>query len=53
MPPESKPQLSKEQLAILRWWLDAGAATDKTLAELNPSPDIRTLLQNLNTHAPH
>lgn len=51
MPPESKPQLTKEQLAVLHWWLDAGAATDKTLTELNPAPEIKTLLQNLTAHA--
>jgi uncharacterized membrane protein/mono/diheme cytochrome c family protein len=52
MPPAVKPQLSNAQLTVLRWWLDAGAATDKTVSELNPPPDIFALLQTLTTHAP-
>lgn len=47
MPPESKPQLSKDQLAVLRWWLDAGAATDKTAQDLKPSPEILRLLESV------
>jgi uncharacterized membrane protein len=40
MPPEGKPQLSPAQLAVLNWWLDAGAPTDKSLGELQPPPEI-------------
>lgn len=40
MPPDGKPQLSEPQLAVLRWWLDAGAPTDKTLGELKPTADM-------------
>jgi uncharacterized membrane protein len=52
MPPEAKPQLSKAQLTVLCWWLDAGAATDRTVSELNPPPEIFALMQTLTTHAP-
>ncbi len=46
MPPEGKPQLSESQLAVLRWWLDAGAPVDKTLGELKPTTEILTAIQS-------
>ena len=44
MPPEGKPQPSSDDIALLRWWIDAGAPADKTAAELNPPENIRRLL---------
>lgn len=53
MPPDGKPQLSESQLTVLRWWLDAGAPTDKTLGELKPSAEILTSIKtSLATPAP-
>jgi hypothetical protein len=49
MPPDGKPQLSEDQLTILRWWLDAGAPTDKTVQELKPTPDILQKTETLIT----
>jgi uncharacterized membrane protein/mono/diheme cytochrome c family protein len=40
MPPDGKRQLSASELAIVNWWLDAGAPTEKTFQELNPPPQI-------------
>ncbi len=45
MPPEGKPQPSSADIAVLRWWLQAGAPTNQTIAELKPPPDISRLLQ--------
>ncbi|HEX5222278.1 MAG TPA: c-type cytochrome domain-containing protein [Verrucomicrobiae bacterium] len=45
MPPDGKPQLSKDQLAIIHWWLNAGAPTDKKIQDLNPTPEILKALQ--------
>ena len=45
MPPDGKPQLSETQLAVLRWWLDAGAPTDKSLGELKPTAEILTAIR--------
>ena len=45
VPPDGKPQLSESQLAVLRWWLDAGAPTDKTLGELKPTAEILTAIR--------
>ena len=44
MPPNGKPQPSGEDLALLQWWIDAGAPGDKKLAELKPSPRITQLV---------
>lgn len=47
MPPDGKPQLSEAQLAVMKWWLDAGAKTDETkLSDLKPSAEV---LQNIQT----
>lgn len=46
MPPEGKPQLSEAQLTVMRWWLDAGAPTDKKLGELKPPPEILQSIQS-------
>jgi uncharacterized membrane protein/mono/diheme cytochrome c family protein len=53
MPPDGKPQLSTNHLAIINWWLDAGAPTDKIIQDLNPSPELLQHLQsNLGAPAP-
>jgi hypothetical protein len=44
MPPDGKRQLTAGELTILKWWLDAGAPTDKTVKELNPPPQIVKLI---------
>lgn len=36
MPPEGKPQPSPEEIALLDWWIDAGAPGDKKVGELKP-----------------
>jgi len=40
MPPEGKPQLSAGQMAVLQWWVAAGAPETNTLADLQPPPEI-------------
>ena len=52
MPPEGKPQLSAVQLAVVRWWLAAGAPLEKTLGELNPTPDILQHIQSPSGASP-
>jgi uncharacterized membrane protein/mono/diheme cytochrome c family protein len=44
MPPDGKRQLTANELTLVRWWLDAGAPTDKTVRELNPPPQILNIL---------
>ncbi len=44
MPPEGKPQPSTDDIALLQWWIGAGAPTNKPAAQLNPPPEIGKLL---------
>ena len=44
MPPQGKLQPSADEIALLKWWIDAGAPGDKTIAELRPPADIQRLL---------
>ncbi len=46
MPPDGKPQLSESQLAVLRWWLNVGAPTDKTLGEVKPPQEVLQTIQS-------
>jgi mono/diheme cytochrome c family protein/YHS domain-containing protein len=40
MPPAGKPQLSDDQLAVVRWWVDAGAPADGTVESLDPPLNV-------------
>jgi len=44
MPPEGKPQPSADDVALLTWWIKAGAPAAKTLAQLAPPPDVQRVL---------
>ena len=37
MPPAGKPQLSDEEITLIRWWVDTGASADKKIADLKPT----------------
>ena len=45
MPPPGKPQPTADDIALLQWWLQAGAPTDKAAAELKLPPNISRRLQ--------
>jgi uncharacterized membrane protein len=40
MPPKDQPQLTKEEMELLRWWIDAGADTRKKIKELRPDSTV-------------
>jgi uncharacterized membrane protein len=44
MPPNGKPQPSSDELALVQWWIDAGAPGDKKVGELKPSARINQIL---------
>ncbi len=44
MPPHGKPQLTADEIALLKWWVDAGASQTNTVAELQPSAEIRQII---------
>ena len=45
MPPEGKPQPSPEEVSLLRWWIEIGAPTNKTIASLKPPVSVMRNLQ--------
>lgn len=44
MPPDGKPQLTAAEIALLKWWIDAGAPETNTLGQLQPPPEILAAL---------
>ncbi len=44
MPPEGKPQPSPDELALLQWWVEAGAPQNRKAGELSPPQDISRIL---------
>ncbi len=44
MPPDGKPQPSADDIALLQWWLDAGAPADKVVGELKAAANISRIL---------
>jgi YHS domain-containing protein/uncharacterized membrane protein len=53
MPPEGKPQPSPDDLALLRWWIDSGAAPDQPVAALKTTPRVAEILsRRLGANAP-
>lgn len=49
MPPKEKPQLTKEDLELLRWWISSGATFDKKVKDLPQPARIRPLLAALQS----
>lgn len=44
MPPDGKPQPDKDEIALIRWWVDSGAKMDATVEALNPPAGIKSIL---------
>ena len=44
MPPEGKAQPSASDVALLEWWIDAGAPGTNKITDLKPSPAISRIL---------
>ena len=44
MPPSDEPQLTKEEIAILKWWIETGASESDTVAAAKPTPDVEGAL---------
>ena len=45
MPPAGKPQPSTEEIAVIQWWIDAGAPGDTPAADLKLPPKLQHLLK--------
>ncbi|MGN6416833.1 MAG: c-type cytochrome domain-containing protein [Pseudobacter sp.] len=46
MPPKDQPQLSKEEIQLITWWINAGADTKKRVKELQPDSLVMPLLKS-------
>lgn len=44
MPPSDEPQLTKEEVAILKWWIETGASETATVASVKPSAEVEGAL---------
>jgi uncharacterized membrane protein len=44
MPPVGKPQLTPEQVKLVKWWIAEGASFDKKVSELKVSDEVKPLL---------
>ncbi|MEZ0385477.1 MAG: c-type cytochrome domain-containing protein, partial [Verrucomicrobium sp.] len=47
MPPPDEPQLTKEELAFLEWWVEQGASDSLTFANAKKTPEIETITKTL------
>lgn len=52
MPPEDEPQVTKEELALLKWWIDNGASETETVATAKKTAEIESLLAVALTKVP-
>jgi uncharacterized membrane protein len=48
MPPEDQPQTSADEVALIKWWINAGAPATEKAGDLGPEPGIRRLLQTVS-----
>jgi hypothetical protein len=46
MPPDGKRQPTPQEIALLQWWIDRGAPTNQTAAELNPPSELQHLFSS-------
>jgi mono/diheme cytochrome c family protein/uncharacterized membrane protein len=47
MPPKGKPKLTKDQIALLHWWVEQGASFDKKVKDLAQNEKIKPALAAL------
>jgi hypothetical protein len=52
MPPTDEPQVTKEELALLKWWIDNGASETETVAVAKKTPEVEGLLAVALTKVP-
>lgn len=49
MPPKEKPQLSKEEIALLSWWVNSGADFGKKVKDLEQPEAVKPVLAALQS----
>ncbi len=50
MPPKDEKQLSKEEIALLKWWIENGASETQTLAAAKKTPEVEAALTAFCRH---
>jgi hypothetical protein len=48
MPPSDEPQLNKEEIAVLTWWIENGASETATVASVKAPADVESRLGVIN-----
>lgn len=51
MPPKEKPQLTKQEMELLHWWVASGVDFNKKVKDLAATEKIKPVLQSLQTGA--
>lgn len=49
MPPRNKPQLTKQQIAVLEWWVNTGADFNRKVSQIKQTGDVQPALTALET----
>ena len=49
MPPKEKPQLKEHEIALIHWWISAGAPFDKKVKDLHQPEKIKPILLALQS----
>ena len=47
MPPSDEPQVTKEELALMKWWIESGASDSATVAVSKPTAEVEGVLAAL------
>lgn len=47
MPPRGVPQMTADELLVLKWWIDKGADGTKTVKDLGPTPEVSVALEKV------
>ncbi len=47
MPPDGKPQLTKDEIILINWWIGSGLESDKKANELEQSANVKFALNSL------
>ena len=48
MPPKGKVQITENELALFKWWVEQGASFDKKVAQLTVSEPVKPILASLS-----
>ena len=49
MPPSEKPQLTKEEIDLVEWWINGGASFDRKVSEIQQTEKIKQVFKNLTS----